>query len=205
MKKRVFGTAAAALALAMTSCGNFSADGKLYVSDPIVKTEYRISSTGAFVGCDQVDGADAITTVKAVLTSTGVLKRLDVQLKGQTTSKYDDNFKGSFSLAQATLDQNKNQVTVKFTANAATGILLPTAVHSGFTSLGIVPVPIDTSNFIKEVSVSSQDLAGPAGSGFRVQVQGYSENDSPTAVLNNLETISVYTKCKVVKTTTEKL
>jgi hypothetical protein len=205
MKKLAIGTAAAALALAMTSCnGGFSSDGRLFITNPTVKTEYRAPTS--FVGCDRVDGVDATTVVKAELDTNGNLKKLFVQLQGQTNSLDDDNFRATFTLAAKDYSQdNDKHITVKFTADAATGKLLPASKTSGISSQGIIVTPAKIT--IKEVQVNSADRVNPnnQNSGFKVAVQGTSDQDATTSVLTSAATIPVYTNCTLVKVTNDEL
>lgn len=203
MKKLAIGTAAAALALAMTSCGGgFSSDGRLFIKNPTVITEYRISGApNSYVGCDRVNGIDATTTVKAELDSSGYLKQLNIQLKGQTNSTEDGNFKASFTRAANDFSEdNKNHIIVKFTADAAAGVLLPTSKAGAFSSQSIIVTPAKPS--IKEVNVLPSDKINK---GFKVAVQGISDQDNATDILLSDTTIAVYTNCTVVKTTDETL
>ena len=193
-----------AVAAALASCG-ISADGRLALYIPTVATEYRIDgTTSSYVGCDNLVTAGvntpASTQVRVAFTTSGNISSAQVRLVGNTTNTQDNDFKKTFVPGDGSLEASgTNSYRVYFTAQAATGGILPTS-KGGLSSQAIIVTPVRSN--IKTVTVSSQ--VGGTNGGFRAELTGYSDGGSQAvAPLSSL--VPVYAQCTVISDTGEKL
>lgn len=118
---------AVGLSALLASCGSGVApdlSGSGNVSK--VRTEYRLES-GEFVACDNYNGATATTQVSVYFNVSGNVKTVDIALRGNTTSQYDENYKARFTGEQLEAVGN-GSYRATFNANPLTGGLLPQAI-----------------------------------------------------------------------------
>lgn len=187
-----------ALAL-LASCGRFSPDGRLFLSAPILATEYQLAGTFVSVGCDALNGQQARTTVRATFLATGFLRAVDMNLRGLSTNRYDEAFRDTFLRERGEFSQaESNVVTVKFTADAAAGVPFPNRVGLRPQSIEVNPAPVR----VKEVRVDDRNQVGQ---GFVAVVDGVSDRGVRTGAVESLNSVAVYRDCLLVRETDEPL
>lgn len=192
MKKILMAAMGVGLTGILASCGSGSApDGSANGSIDSVRTEYRLGSTaGAFVACDNVAGntvgRDRSTQVAVNFTLQGNIQDITIGLKGQTSDRYDNNYRTTVTGQQlASIGNGKYRVT--FDANSANGAFLP-------QSIVVNPVAVT----VKVVSAT-----GNVG-GFYPQLV-VNTGTSNFTINNILRTVQVYSNCTVTQTTAENI
>ncbi|MBB6016733.1 hypothetical protein ACFP9V_17105 [Deinococcus radiopugnans] len=192
MKKMMMAAAAIGMTGILASCGSGEApDGSAKGSIDSVRTEYRLNSTsGAFIACDNVTGNTAgrarSTQVAVNFTLQGNIQDITIGLKGQTSDRYDNNYKTTATGEQlANIGNGKYRVT--FDANSSNGAFLP-------QSIIVNPVAVT----VKVVSAT-----GNVG-GFYPQLV-VNTGTSNFTINNILRTVQVYSNCNVTQTTQEEI
>lgn len=193
MKKMLLG--AVGLSAALASCGVGGApDGSGSGRVSQVRTEYRTEG-GQFVACDNVtvggNTATAGTQVSVYFSVFGNVQSVDVGLRGNTSSQYDDNYNATASGEELAALGNGNY-RVTFNANPATGGFLPQA---------IIVTPVRDK--VKIVSTNSTK-AGSFYAALKVNTGTavYNFNSRNLLINGNVE---VYPNCTVLRTTDEEV
>lgn len=191
MKKMLLG--AVGLSVALASCGTGVApdlSGSGSVTQ--VRTEYQ-TEDGRFVACDNYNNVTATTQVSVYFNVSGNVQTVDVALRGNTTSQYDENYKARFTGDQlASIGNGSYRAT--FNANPATGGLLPQAI-----------IVNPTRAKVKVVAVSGRVGTPPNYGSFRadLSVNTGSATYSFSSRLIPSGNVDVYTTCNFIRTTTE--
>lgn len=191
MKKMLLG--AVGLSAVLASCGTGVApDGSGSGSVTSVRTEYRTEG-GQFVACDNYNNATATTQVSVYFNVSGNVQYVDVALRGNTTNRYDENYKARFSGSQlASIGNGSYRVT--FNANPITGGLLPQA---------IIVNPARAK--VKVVAVSGRAGTAPNFGSFRADLSV--NTGSATYNFNSRlipgGNVDVYSTCNLIRVTNE--
>lgn len=159
MKKMLLG--AVGLSALLASCGSgvapdLSGSGRVTA----VRTEYRLGSeTGPFIACDNYNGATATTQVSVYFDVSGNVKTVDLALRGNTTSDYDENYKARFTGEQLEAVGN-GSYRATFNANPITGGLLPQSIVVNPTRAKVKVVtasgrPSNTAGFYAALNVDT--------------------------------------------------
>ncbi|WP_245576197.1 hypothetical protein [Deinococcus murrayi] len=184
MKKMLLGVVG--LSAVLASCGVGGApdgSGSGRVSE--VRTEYRLAS-GQFVACDNVNNMTATTQVSVYFSVAGNVQTVDVGLRGNTTSQYDNNYRTTVTGQQlAAIGNGSYRLT--FTANPA----------SGFLPQSITVNPVRAK--VKLVSASNKAGSFHAALAVNTGTANYSFNSRFIPNGN----VDVYTTCTVLSTTNE--
>ncbi len=184
---------AVGLSAVLASCGtgvapDLSGSGSVTA----VRTEYRLEN-GQFVACDNYNNVTATTQVSVYFNVSGNVQTVDIALRGNTTSQYDENYKARFTGEQlASIGNGSYRAT--FNANPVTGGLLPQA---------IVVNPARAK--VKVVTASGRAGTAPNYGSFRADLSV----NTGTATYNFSSrlipsgNVDVYTTCNLVRTTNE--
>ncbi len=120
---------AVGLSALLASCGSgvapdLSGSGRVTA----VRTEYRLGNeSGPFIACDNYNGATATTQVSVYFDVAGNVQTVDLALRGNTTSEYDENYTARFTGEQLEAVGN-GSYRATFNANPITGGLLPQSI-----------------------------------------------------------------------------
>lgn len=186
MKKLML--AAVGLTGTLASCGSFGGapDGSANGRVVGITTEYTLqgSSPAKYVGCDNVsnptDPARATSTQVVVKFATaGSVTKVDVTLKGTTSSTYNET--KTFTVSQLSKDSSGNYQAV-FDFQSASGDFLP-------ASIIVNPTP----PAIREPrAVTASNLAGS----FYADLKVYTSTGSSFTITSaNLSRVNVYRNC----------
>ncbi|MFC4453424.1 hypothetical protein [Deinococcus sonorensis] len=188
------------LAAILASCGSsgVAPDGSASIRITNLKTEYK-TGQGEYVACDnvkQLDGTYASqTAVATYFTLVGGIKDLTVQLKGSTTSAYDNNYVKTISASElAALNTNDYRLTF-YADSSAPG-------ESGFLPQGIVVKPIATK--VKLVTVNQADRVGSFYTFVTVNTSTGRNVKADTSGIV-IPRVGTYTTCNIQGDTTETL
>lgn len=182
---------AVGLSALLASCGSgvapdLSGSGRVTA----VRTEYRLGNeSGPFIACDNYNGATATTQVSVYFDVAGNVKTVDLALRGNTTTQYDENYKARFTREQLEAVGN-GSYRATFTANPLNG-LLPQSIVVGPARAKVKVVtasgrPSNTAGFYAALSVDT----GTA-------TYDFNSRSIPDG------NVAVYTTCTFVRNTNE--
>lgn len=187
------------LSAVLASCGTIGVTPNAFVNITGLRTEYRANTAaGGFVACDNVAGQNVInntqiTQVAAYFTTDGDVQQVRVQLRGDTTTENDDNYRATFTRQQLdAVNSNDGRFKAVFDADSTVGFL-PTSVRPQ----AIVVNPVD-----RKVKVV-QPVGQPAGRFYVTVGITDSEGNQATASSNNVYEVPVYATCNAIATTNE--
>lgn len=178
-------------------CG-VSPDGRLAVSEPQVRTEYRDVATKRFVGCHALDGLVVHTRLRVGFSASGHIASAVVRLVGHTSSAQDNVFQSTFFAGDGTLvSSGVHTYSALFEANPLTGHDLPTRS----TDASTLDVTAATRTVV-DVAVHDLDRVGGTFGGFVAHVTGRSDTGA-AAYAPNSDLVPVYYDCTFVRRTSE--
>ncbi|ADV67588.1 hypothetical protein [Deinococcus maricopensis] len=188
--KKLLGLVGVGVVLA--SCG-VSSDGRSAIFAPELRTEFYDLTTKTYVSCANLNQQSVPTQGGVSVGATGALARIHVQLKGQTTTAYDQNYVADFSQSAGTLEKNGDRYVFVFDApNRTEADFLPQSVGAQ----GIIVNPAKRT--IKNVAAS--DRVGNGQGGFYAQLTGYSDTGASTPAITS-QAVPVYANCQLINDT----
>ncbi|UBV41541.1 hypothetical protein LAJ19_07650 [Deinococcus taeanensis] len=195
--KQMLLVATGALGL-LTSCGSFGAapDGSANARVSGVSTEYTLSGTSPaqYVGCDVITNptdTTRATSTQVVVTfaAAGSISKVDVTLRGTTSSQYDETqtIQGSGLVRDANGDYK-----AVFDFRSATGDYLP-------ASIVVSPTP-PAIRTVKPVTVNTTDRVGSFYADLKVYTTTGAAFTITSKNLGSTGNIAVYRNCTLANT-----